>query len=243
MKETVKQRIKAFCAYRHITIMKFEELSNLSNGYVSAIRKSIGVEKLEGILRAFPELSREWLLYGEGEMLKPQQSIVQQNVNGNKNLVVGNNYGTCAQCGSDIPTLEGEEVQGAPIIPTTLARAGTIDILERLERHPDIYERSTVVVGDMPIDLWFRVRDDSMSPDYHCGDLLGLGSFPEGHINPRPGKKYAVNTKSNGLFPCTLYPAEGGYRAHASQDAEFPDFFIALDDIITIYRILIMVRI
>ncbi len=243
MEKTVKQRIKEFCAYKHLTITGFENACNLTNGYVAAIRKSVGNEKLASILQAFPELSREWLLYGEGEMVKPQQGVVQQNVNGNNNYIGGNNYGTCAQCGGEIPTLESEEVQGAPIIPTTLARAGAVDILERIEQNPDAYERSTVVVGDMPIELWFRVRDNSMSPNYCCGDMLGLCPFPDGHINPRPGKTYAVHTHSNGLFPCVLFPAEGGYRAHSLKDAEFPDFFLSHDDIIAIYRILIMVRV
>lgn len=35
------------------------------------MRKGYGSDKLRNVLTAFPELNREWLLYGEGEMLKP----------------------------------------------------------------------------------------------------------------------------------------------------------------------------
>jgi len=36
------------------------------------MRKGLGIEKLENVLNAFPDLSREWLLYEEGEMIKGQ---------------------------------------------------------------------------------------------------------------------------------------------------------------------------
>lgn len=39
------------------------------------MRKGLGDEKLNNVLKEFPELSREWLLYGEGEMLKSSASV------------------------------------------------------------------------------------------------------------------------------------------------------------------------
>ena len=68
----VKKRISEYCAYKHISVRKFEKDSGLVYGYVAAIRKGIGVEKLDGILNAFPDINREWLLYGKGEMLKSE---------------------------------------------------------------------------------------------------------------------------------------------------------------------------
>lgn len=65
-----QERIYAFCKHKRISIRQFEILSNLSNGYVSSMRKGLGVGKLENVLNAFPDLNREWLLYGEGEMIK-----------------------------------------------------------------------------------------------------------------------------------------------------------------------------
>lgn len=236
MEKTVKERIKEFCKHRHITIMKFEELSNLSNGYVSAIRKSIGVEKLEGILRAFPELSREWLLYGEGEMIKPQRSVVQQNVHGNNSYIGGINYGSA-------PAVQGEEMQGAPIIPTALSRQPNIDILEVLQ-HPNVNaERSTITAEGIAVDVWHRVRDTSLIPNYRTGDLLGLWAYPKGEEDPIPGKLYAVDTWSNGLIVRYLFPTDDGFRAHSPNSEEYPDFVVRGSNIIRIYRVMIMVRI
>ncbi|WP_198024632.1 S24 family peptidase [Prevotella sp. oral taxon 299] len=49
---------------------EFESLADLSTGYITSMRKSFGEQKLSNVLKAFPELNRDWLLYGEGEMLK-----------------------------------------------------------------------------------------------------------------------------------------------------------------------------
>lgn len=69
MDKSVKGRIVEFAKAKQITIRDFERKSGLSNGYVKAMRKGFGTEKLENVLSAFPDLSRDWLLYGEGPML------------------------------------------------------------------------------------------------------------------------------------------------------------------------------
>lgn len=65
----VKERTKMFAEHRGMPISKFESMCGLSNGYISAMRKGFGREKLNNVLRTFPDLNREWLLYGEGEMI------------------------------------------------------------------------------------------------------------------------------------------------------------------------------
>lgn len=77
---TVKERVYAFIEFKGISVKKFEELCSLSNGYVSSMRKGFGEDKLNNVLTMFPELSRDWLIYGEGEMLNPQ--VVQSNQHG-----------------------------------------------------------------------------------------------------------------------------------------------------------------
>lgn len=67
---SVKERLIQFVKSQGLTIQKFEARCGLSNGYVSSMRKGVGTQKLDIILSEFPDLNREWLLYGEGEMLK-----------------------------------------------------------------------------------------------------------------------------------------------------------------------------
>lgn len=70
METTAKQRIERFIAAKGITTAFFEKTCGLSNGYLRQLRKSPTMGKMESIISAFPELNRDWLLTGDGEMLK-----------------------------------------------------------------------------------------------------------------------------------------------------------------------------
>lgn len=84
----VKDRVYEFVKFKGITMRKFEEICGLSSGYVSSMRHNFGKDKLTNVLTQFPELSREWLLFGDGEMLKNrnfsqnQEKVTQNNENG-----------------------------------------------------------------------------------------------------------------------------------------------------------------
>lgn len=65
----IKSRTYLFVKHKGLTMKKFEELCGLSSGYVSSMRKGFGRGKLDNVLTTFPDLNREWLLYGEGKML------------------------------------------------------------------------------------------------------------------------------------------------------------------------------
>lgn len=71
MSDTIKERTLEFIRHKGITMKAFEQKCDLSTGYVTSMRKGFGTQKLNNVLNAFPELSRDWLLYGEGDMLLP----------------------------------------------------------------------------------------------------------------------------------------------------------------------------
>lgn len=65
----VKERLLDFINYKQITNKSFELTAGLSNGYINNFDGNFRTKTLEKILTAYPELDRNWLLYGEGEML------------------------------------------------------------------------------------------------------------------------------------------------------------------------------
>lgn len=69
MEESVKDRLLDFLSYQRISINKFEKTAGLSIGYMKSLRHAPSADKLKQILDAFPDLSRAWLLTGEGPML------------------------------------------------------------------------------------------------------------------------------------------------------------------------------
>lgn len=69
---SIKERVKTFAESRSLTIRGFEKAVSLSNGYINNLKNGFSPNVLSRILETFPDLSREWLLYGEGEMLKEE---------------------------------------------------------------------------------------------------------------------------------------------------------------------------
>lgn len=245
METTVKERLIAFLKSKHIPKSQFEKTCGLCNGYVNGIRKGIGTDKLLCILNNYPEINREWLLFGEGEMIK--SSINTQTINQQyANNPIGNINGNAIFNGKtvDVEAVEctDEEVpERLPIVPTSIAKKPSSDTLEML-MHQQNVELAAVRVEDMPIEMWYRIQDDSLEPNLRAGDLIALHAYPQGKENPVPGKLYAVDTCSNGLVVRVLYPIEGGYRAKAYNSEDYPDFVIYRDDIIRIYKKMVMVR-
>lgn len=99
MDKSVKDRTIEFVKYKGITMKSFELKCGLSTGYVTSMRKGFGTDKLNNVLTAFPELNRDWLLYGEGDMLKGNISQTSHGDNSPNIAGNGNNVNT-----SPLPT-------------------------------------------------------------------------------------------------------------------------------------------
>lgn len=79
---------------------QFERLCSLANGSVSKMGENTRRSTLEKISNAFPELNKNWLLTGEGEMFRSPSVVASgntygDNASGNNNVTIsGNNSGT-----------------------------------------------------------------------------------------------------------------------------------------------------
>ena len=72
---TVRDRLKAYLKEKNISQADFAIGIGASTGYVNAIVKTIGSDKLAIIREKFPDLNIGWLLTGEGEMLKEATDV------------------------------------------------------------------------------------------------------------------------------------------------------------------------
>ncbi|MCD9575985.1 hypothetical protein [Flavobacterium soyae] len=73
MAENTINRIKQYLDYKGIRVGAFEKVVGMSNGsFASQLKhnKTIGVDKLENILKKYTDIDIEWLLTGEGDMIK-----------------------------------------------------------------------------------------------------------------------------------------------------------------------------
>ena len=62
---SAKERLLDFIKEQGITPSEFERKCGLSNGYIKKLKASIGSDKIEDMIRAYPNLSSEWLITGK----------------------------------------------------------------------------------------------------------------------------------------------------------------------------------
>lgn len=70
--ENTLHRIKKYLDFKGINISSFEKSVDFSNGsFASQLKKNktIGVDKLENIVKNYPDLDVYWLLTGKGKMI------------------------------------------------------------------------------------------------------------------------------------------------------------------------------
>ena len=171
---TVGERIRQFSDYKGITIKGFEKAAGLSNGYVNGIRKGIGHEKLSDIIRAFPELNRDWLLFGEGEMLTTGTAPPPEEEKS-------------AEHSQLIPAPPGK---GIPLIPLP-AMAGFLKGATSI--NPNEIEWY-FVPAFKDCTFLIRVKGDSMAPRYLSGDIVACREVHDTATFFQWGKPYVLDT-------------------------------------------------
>lgn len=71
---TIIDRIKQIIEYLDIPVSRFCKEVGVANGFFDKV-KSVGSDKILKILKRYPEISAEWLMTGEGMMLKETPSV------------------------------------------------------------------------------------------------------------------------------------------------------------------------
>lgn len=75
----ILKRLKEYIDYKGISISMFERTIGMSNASFGKSLKSggsIGCDKLENILRIYPDLNEMWLLKGDGQMIKDDDNKI-----------------------------------------------------------------------------------------------------------------------------------------------------------------------
>lgn len=69
----IKERIIQYLDYKGFTKYKFYKKTGFSNGFLDK-EGNIGSDKCEKISYEYPDLSLDWLITGEGEMIKSENN-------------------------------------------------------------------------------------------------------------------------------------------------------------------------
>ena len=139
---TVKGRLLAYLKFKRITQVEFCKAIDVASTYIAVIRKSIPADKVNKIVARYPDLNREWLLYGEGEMLLREEMDPREFLHDAGYLV--------------------------PLLPVN-AFAGNISAWSDAIRDVDCEKVVSPVKG---VDFAIRISGDSMEPDFKDASLI-----------------------------------------------------------------------
>ncbi len=197
-------------------------------------------------------VSRDWLLSGKGDMV-PSKSL-SQSFEGNNanNSIVGYSNNNCSlYIGDKLSEPEmpvnkygdspSEERKWAPVVPQSMASMPDFDIMGHIAKQMTGGNIEKLYSGTLDIDAWHYIPDSDIE-GYFKGDCLGIKAYPQGKECIVPGKLYVIDTRLNGMLVRYLWRVDGGYSAATSQDGTRNRFDIADDDVIRIFRKLIMFR-
>lgn len=113
----IKGRFTEFLSYLGIGQGKFEKMTGIGNGTINNIKNGISTPKLEKIIEAYPNLNIEWLITGEGNMLKKEQPETNINLIDNPNFMMVSVVGQYAAAGYLRGYVDEEYIESLPKIP------------------------------------------------------------------------------------------------------------------------------
>lgn len=240
----VKERIKKFIEHKNLPVCKFEDECGLSNGYIAAMRKGFGEEKLNNVLKAFPDLNREWLLYGEGDMIKIPATMTIYNPTPEEENPEGVNVSVFPAEAIEEAKAEAIEEYKAEesivMVPVEIANAPQKDIKEYIESKGD--ELESIMPSDLvkPANGAERVRKNSMSPTFSPSDIVFFKTLDDVR-NITDGNIYYFKIKNR---PTMLrrVKIEGERLRLIAENPNFGDIIITFSDIINVADIVGMFR-
>ncbi len=220
---TVKGRLLALLKMKRMSQTEFTKLLGVSSTYIGAMRRSIPHDKVRQIMQIFPDLNRNWLLYGEGEMLL--QPVKEE----------------------PVKELTGEYI--VPLLPMS-AYAGR---LQAWAEPGAVLRDCEKIVSPVPgVDFGIRITGNSMEPEFHSGSVVFIKRINEKAFIPW-GNPMVIDSENGVLIKVVypvkskkVTDAEDAYDPDAiearSYNPAYPPIVIPTSCIYGIYRVVTAIR-
>lgn len=216
----ILDRIKEYIDKKGITIAAFERsigMSNASFGKSLKGGKAIGTDKLENILRIYPDINPSWLLTGEGNMLSSESEKEEK-----------------------LPSVN-QTYEGAPYFNVDFI--GGFDVIVNDQtRNPDFYINYPPY--NQPGVVWCNLTGHSMEPEISNGDIIALREVTTPIQYLPAGEIYGIVTEEyRTVKRIRLSQKEGFVRLIPSNKSEeFCEQEIPISMILKVYAVLGSIR-
>ena len=236
----VLENVKKFIDYKGISIAEFERNIGMSN---NSFRKSlnnkgnIGSDKLENILKVYPEINASWLLTGEGTMLKDIKSS-DCNIKSKSVKHISIDYGTsnvsCVMSDKPeaIPFAEAARNGLHPIPLVTQQAAAGFGNGDFSIEEADVKEYYVIPKFKYcHVDFMIEVSGLSMYQHFNSGDVIACSILRNTQFI-QWNKCHVIATREQGILVKRIMPGEDKKHLRAiSDNKEYPPFDIPVDEI------------
>lgn len=211
---TVKERLIELLRTVGMSKVEFARRMGLSDAYVSTMRRSLPEDKVLKMAEVFPNFNRDWLLYGEGEMFRSNESETSSVIDGN-------------------PT-----EYFVPLLPVHAFAGSLQEYSEGVL--PNQCTRLAVPVRGAQIAI--PVSGDSMEPQIHNGSVAVISRINDSAFIPW-GNPMVLDTE-NGVLLKVLRESKKGtdYIEAVSYNPDYSPLDIPKNSIYGIYRIHCILR-
>lgn len=177
-------------------------------------------------IATYPHVSSEWLLTGNGNMLKesdknPSAEGKDKNIDKHEQSTISIDLGTCTQ---QFPYTDNA-VKGIPLIPLSAmagAFTGDTSVMEyECERY--------VIPAFKGADFLIQVKGDSMQPTYYSGDLVACERVPLNDLFFQWNKTYVLDTKQGPLIKRIMPGSDNEHILIVSDNNNYPPFELSKD--------------
>lgn len=231
---TIKDRILTFLQMNCIKKSDFYQCTGLSDSNFKGKNRQSqpGGEMLVKILTSYPNLSADWLLTGQGDMMKGS------NINLHDTQI--ENSDETEKVIDDIPvayptTKPGEGIPLIPISAMAGALTGEVSVLD--------YECDHYVV---PIfkgaDFLVNVKGSSMYPKYASGDIVACKRIPMTDLFFQWNKVYVIDTNQGPLIKRIKRGKDDAHIKIVSDNENYEPFELPLNAIYAVALVIGVIR-
>lgn len=209
----IKERVSQYLEYKGISDYRFEKDLGLSKGYWNKA-KNPSYEILMRICGIYTDISPEWLLTGEGKMLKDD----------------------LAQQGNEVAVAPVEVMMPKNLVPLIplFAQGGRLNDFTQAVKPIDCEKVISPIKG---AEFAITVTGDSMSPEYPNGAQVLIKRIDEKAFIDW-GRVYVLDT-CNGIVIKQIMPASEESKVKCvSINPKYPPFEVSLQDVFGLYRVL-----